>query len=62
MKTSVFDCSVIALDRHHSQRKGDISVVENGITVPFDTKRVYYLYDELNFPYHIFYHNKDIYK
>ncbi len=45
MKTSVFDCSVIALDRHHSQRKGDISVVENGITVPFDTKRVYYLYD-----------------
>ena len=45
MKTSVFDCSVIELDRHHSQRKGDISVVENSITVPFDTKRVYYLYD-----------------
>ncbi len=45
MKTSVFDCSVIELDRHHSQRKGDISVVENSITIPFDTKRVYYLYD-----------------
>lgn len=45
MKTSVFDCSVIELDRHHSQRKGDISVVENSITVPFETKRVYYLYD-----------------
>ena len=45
MKTSVFDCSVIELDRHHSQRKGDISVVENSITVPFDTKRIYYLYD-----------------
>lgn len=45
MKTSVFDCSVIELDRHHSQRKGDICVVENSITVPFDTKRVYYLYD-----------------
>lgn len=45
MKTSVYDCSVIELDRHHSQRKGDISVVENSITVPFDTKRVYYLYD-----------------
>lgn len=45
MKTSVYDCSIIELDRHHSQRKGDISVVENGITVPFDTKRVYYLYD-----------------
>lgn len=45
MKTSVFDCSLLELDRHHSKRKGDISVVENGITVPFDTKRVYYLYD-----------------
>ena len=45
MKTSVYDCSIIELDRHHSPRKGDISVVENGITVPFDTKRVYYLYD-----------------
>lgn len=45
MKTSVFDCSILELDRHHSPRKGDISVVENGITVPFDTKRVYYLYD-----------------
>ena len=45
MKTSVYDCSIIELDRHHSPRKGDISVVENGLTVPFDTKRVYYLYD-----------------
>lgn len=45
MKSSVYDCSLIELDRHHSPRKGDISVVENGITVPFDTKRVYYLYD-----------------
>ena len=45
MKTSVYDCSIIELDRHHSSRKGDISVVENGETVPFDTKRVYYLYD-----------------
>ena len=45
MKTSVYDCSIIELDRHHSPRKGDISVVENGITVPFDTNRVYYLYD-----------------
>ena len=45
MKTSVYDCSIIELDRHHSPRKGDISVVENSITVPFDTKRVYFLYD-----------------
>lgn len=44
-KYSVYDCGIIELDRHHSQRKGDISVVENGETVPFDVKRIYYLYD-----------------
>lgn len=44
-KYSVFDCSVIELDRHHSDRKGNLSVVENGITLPFDVKRIYYLYD-----------------
>lgn len=43
--SSVFDCSIIELSRHHSDRKGDISVVENGKTLPFDVKRVYYLYD-----------------
>jgi hypothetical protein len=45
MKKSVYDCTIIELDRHHSQRKGDICVVENRLTVPFDVKRVYYLYD-----------------
>ena len=42
---NVYDCSIIELDKHHSDRKGNISVVENGVTVPFDVKRVYYLYD-----------------
>ena len=42
---SVSDCSIIELDKHHSDRKGNLSVVENGITLPFDVKRVYYLYD-----------------
>lgn len=42
---SVFDCSIIELDRHHSERKGNLSVVENGVTLPFDVKRIYYLYD-----------------
>lgn len=42
---NVYDCSIIELDKHHSDRKGNISVVENSITVPFDVKRVYYLYD-----------------
>lgn len=42
---SVFDCSMVELDRHHSDRKGNLTVVENGYTLPFDVKRVYYLYD-----------------
>lgn len=44
-KYSVFDCSMMELDRHHSERKGNLTVVENGETLPFDVKRVYYLYD-----------------
>lgn len=43
--SNVFDCSMIELDRHHSDRKGNLTVVENGKTLPFDVKRVYYLYD-----------------
>lgn len=43
--SSVYDCSIIELDKHHSDRKGNISVVENEKTIPFDVKRVYYLYD-----------------
>ncbi len=42
---SVYNCTVIELDRHHSDRKGNISVVANNQTVPFDVKRLYYLYD-----------------
>ena len=44
-KYTVNDCSVIDLGKHHSQRKGDLTVVENGVTIPFDVRRVYYLYD-----------------
>lgn len=42
---NVFDCSIVEFDRHHSNRKGNLTVVENGKTLPFDVKRVYYLYD-----------------
>ena len=42
---SVYDCTIIELDKHHSDRKGNLSVVQNGDTVPFEVKRVYYLYD-----------------
>ena len=41
----VYDCTVIELDRHHSDRRGNLTVVENNITIPFDIRRVYYLYD-----------------
>ena len=44
-KYSVFDCSMVELDKHHSDRKGNLTVVQNGETLPFDVKRVYYLYD-----------------
>ena len=45
IKFNVFDCTMVELDRHHSDRKGNLTVVENGQTLPFDVKRVYYLYD-----------------
>lgn len=44
-QSSVFDCTMIELDKHHSERKGNLTVVENGIDLPFDVKRAYYLYD-----------------
>lgn len=52
-KYNVFDCTMVELDKHHSDRKGNLTVVENGDTLtdsaqgtlPFDVKRVYYLYD-----------------
>ena len=44
-KTSNIDqCQVIELDKHHHEN-GNLSVVENGVQVPFDINRVYYLYD-----------------
>lgn len=44
-KYSVFDCTMVELDKHHSDCEGNLTVVENGATLPFDVKRVYYLYD-----------------
>lgn len=37
-------CKLIDLPKHHDPR-GNLSVIEGGIHVPFDIKRVYYLYD-----------------
>ena len=44
IKTTVYDCSLIELSKHHHE-KGNITVVENNFTVPFDIQRTYYLYD-----------------
>lgn len=45
MKNStVFDCSLITLPINH-QANGNLTSVTNNIQVPFDVKRVYYLYD-----------------
>jgi len=43
-KSTVFDCSVISLPINH-RLNGNLTSVTNGIEVPFDIKRVYYLYD-----------------
>lgn len=40
----VFDCTMIEMDQHH-HITGNITVVENEKTIPFEVKRVYYLYD-----------------
>lgn len=43
--SSVYDCSITELDKHHSDRKGNLTVVENNKEVPFEVRRIYYLYD-----------------
>ena len=42
---SVNDCQIVDLGKIHGERRGDITVVENDGTLPFNVKRVYYLYD-----------------
>jgi len=43
-RNSVYDCSVIELEKHHRD-SGNITVVENGLSIPFKIRRAYYLYD-----------------
>lgn len=42
--TTVHDCEVIELNKIHN-RAGNITILENSKNIPFDIKRVYYLYD-----------------
>ena len=43
--TDIEDCKLIKLDTIYSERKGNITPVYNKKHIPFDIKRVYYLYD-----------------
>jgi dTDP-4-dehydrorhamnose 3,5-epimerase-like enzyme len=42
--SSVFDCTIITFDKNH-QIKGNLTAVSNSVQLPFDIKRIYYLYD-----------------
>lgn len=44
MKNSVFDCVILPLNKIHN-RAGNITIVEGGKNIPFNVKRIYYLYD-----------------
>ena len=44
MKNSVYECSVVHLPKIHNEA-GNITALENKKNIPFDVKRVYYLYD-----------------
>ena len=44
IKSSVYNCSIMQLPKIHN-RAGNITALENNVTVPFEVKRVYYLYD-----------------
>ena len=43
-KSLVYDCSIVELAINHRE-KGNLTVVSNGKNIPFDTQRIYYLYD-----------------
>jgi len=44
MSSTIFDCVVMPLSKIHN-RAGNITIVEGEQNLPFDIKRVYYLYD-----------------
>jgi hypothetical protein len=43
-RSSVYDCVILPLSKIHN-RAGNITIVEGGTNLPFEIKRVYYLYD-----------------
>lgn len=43
-QSNVYDCVVLPLSKIHN-RAGNITIVEGDENLPFDVKRIYYLYD-----------------
>ncbi|MFC2089128.1 FdtA/QdtA family cupin domain-containing protein [Bacteroidota bacterium] len=44
INSTIYNCGIIQLPRINN-RAGNITSLENNITIPFEVKRVYYLYD-----------------
>lgn len=44
LKSTIYDCSIIELTKIHN-RSGNITAVEGNNDLPFDIRRIYYLYD-----------------
>lgn len=43
-KTTIYDCSIIELPKIKN-RAGNLTPIENNKDIPFEIKRIYYLYD-----------------
>ena len=43
-KSTVYDCTIVQLPQAHAEG-GNITAINNLAEIPFETKRVYYLYD-----------------
>ncbi len=44
MENNIYDCVILPLNKIHN-RAGNITIVEGQKNIPFDVKRIYYLYD-----------------
>jgi hypothetical protein len=44
IKSSIYNCCIIELNKVHN-RSGNLTAIEGKMDIPFDVKRVYYLYD-----------------
>ena len=43
-QTCIGDCCIITLDKHH-HANGNLTAVNNGVELPFDIQRTFYIYD-----------------